>query len=364
MSSPEKRTDGGRTEQATIDGRTKVGGTEIEAVTNDDDRDVIGWIVPFTIGNDFVVPHDWLEARADELGLSPRLLPSKTSAKRAFTRAGNRTDTREIVELERKENVDIHLEKVRYERRFHLEIHDRREEGEFDGDVIGVIEYEDGLNGRPKVEPGDEAWDIWNEYVEAFKDEFELMKESVLGEDIRHMITKVFRDQSWSVKFRAGGGVYFAPPAIKDVVSGIDQLISDIDREHKVSGFPCELDTIEVADSSEKRSMVEDKVRRDLERQVAEIIEDAFEELADDEALVDDVKGTIEDELSDVEDFAVEYNALLDAEMSVRDHLEEWKEEATGQAEDLVDEMLTSDGLEAEDDDDEEEEATDEDRVI
>jgi len=83
--------------QTTIDGSVHVGETEIQAVTTESDRDILGWIVPFTIGNDFVVPRDWLEARARDLNLSPNLLPSETSQKRAFTRAGGRIDGREVL---------------------------------------------------------------------------------------------------------------------------------------------------------------------------------------------------------------------------------------------------------------------------
>jgi len=345
------------TAQKTIEGSTHVGGQEIQAVTTEDDRDILGWIVPFTIGNDFVVPRDWLEQRARELNLSPNVLPSPTSEKRAFTRAGGRVDGRQVAEIEKKENVDLHLEKVRYKRIYHLEVHDRREEGEFDGEVIGVLKFEDDeLDVRPKVTPEHEMWDAWNAYVGAFKDEFDLMANSNLGEDIRHMITNLFQSRSWSVKFRAGGGVYFAPPAIEGVVKAIDQLITDIDREHKKAGFPCELDTIEVAATSEKKSMVEEKVARNLEEQVADIIEDAFDEIADDDTLVDDVVDDVENELDDVDDFTSQYNALLDAEMTVREHLEEWQAQATGEAQELVDELL--DVPEDDDDEDDDDQAS------
>jgi len=224
------------TAQKTIEGSTHVGGQEIQAVTTEDDRDILGWIVPFTIGNDFVVPRDWLEQRARELNLSPNVLPSPTSEKRAFTRAGGRVDGRQVAEIEKKENVDLHLEKVRYKRIYHLEVHDRREEGEFDGEVIGVLKFEDDeLDVRPKVTPEHEMWDAWNAYVGAFKDEFDLMANSNLGEDIRHMMTNLFQSRSWSVKFRAGGGVYFAPPAIEGVVKAIDQLITDYEAANELA---------------------------------------------------------------------------------------------------------------------------------
>lgn len=337
--------------QTTIDGTTMVGGTDIEAVTGDDDREILGWIVPFTIGNDFVVPRDWLENRASDLGLSPRLLPSDVSDKRAFTRAGNRVDDRMVAAMEKGENVEINLEKVKYKRIFHVEVHDRRDEERFDGELIGVIRF-DTEHGepdyQPRVDPSHEMYETWEEYRYEFEEEYQLMRNSNLGEDIRHMIVKFFRSRSRSVKFRAGGGVYFAPVASEAVVKSLDQLVTEIDREHKKSGFPCELDTIEVADSDEKRSMVEEKVRRNLEQQVSDLVEDAIDELADEDVFVDELIGDLESELDDVEGFANQYNALLDAEMTVREYLEEWRDTVTGEAEEMVEGVL-----EMEDDDEE-----------
>lgn len=330
-------------QQTTIDGTTMVGGTDIEAVTDETDRELLGWIVPFTIGNDFVVPRDWLESRASDLGLSPRLLPSDVSDKRAFTRAGNRVDDRMVASMEKSKNVEINLEKVKYKRIFHVEVHDRRDEERFDGELIGVIRFDTDRGEpdyQPRVDPNHEMYDTWEEYRYEFAEEYDLMKNSNLGEDVRHMIVKFFRSRSQSVKFRAGGGVYFAPVASEAVVKSLDQLVTEIDREHKRSGFPCELDTIEVADSDEKKSMVEEKVRRELESQVSELVEDAIDELANEDVFVDELISDLESELDDVEGFANQYNALLDAEMTVREYLEEWRETVSGEAEEMVEGVL------------------------
>jgi len=340
--------------QADLEGSVKVGGQNIEAVADDSDREILGWVVPFTIGNDFIVPRSWLETRASDLGLSHAVLPSKTSKKRAFTRAGGFVEDRNVAGIEQEnENVEIHLEKVKYEYEYRVEVHDRRQENEFDGEMIAYIGYDsetESLNWNPRIKPEHEMWQAAQDYIGAFRDEWDLQQKSNTGRDIRSMITRFFTTRSQSVKFRAGGGVYFAPVAAEEVVKAFDTLVSDINSEHKKSGFPCELDTIEVADSDEKKSMVEEKVRRDLERQVSELIEDAIDNLADEDTLVDDLIGDIENELDDVEGFAGQYNALLDAEMTVREYLEDWKTTTTGEAEDLVEEVL--DGLEDDDSDD------------
>lgn len=330
--------------QSDLEGSVKIGGADIEAVADDSDREILGWVVPFTIGNDFIVPRDWLESRANDLDLSHAVLPSKTTKKRAFTRAGGFVEDRDVAAIEQaNENVEIHLEKVKYEYDYRVEVHDRREENEFDGEMIAYIGYDsetESLNWNPRIDPDHEMWDAAQSYIGEFRDEWKLQQESNTGRDIRSMITRFFTSRSQSVKFRAGGGVYFAPVAAEGVVQAFDTLVSDINAEHKKSGFPCELDTIEVANSDEKKSMVEEKVRRDLESQVRDLIEDAIDNLADEDTLVDDLLGDIEAELEDVEGFAEQYNALLDAEMTVREYLEEWKTTTTGEAEDLVDEVL------------------------
>lgn len=330
-------------EQTDLEGSVKVGGTEIEAVQDDTNREILGWIVPFTIGNDFVVPRMWLEARARELNLSPNLLPSRTSRKQAFTRAGTYVERRDVAEIELDGDVEIHLDKVKYEYTYRVEVHDRRDENEFEGELLGTLDYDaerETVVPSPSIGQEHEMWRAWNSYIDEFRDEWDVQRESHLGSDIRSMIVRFFQRRSQSVKFRAGGGVYFAPAAAGDVVQALDQLVSDIDQEHKKAGFPCELDSIEVADSDEKKSMVEEKVRRDLEEQVSDLLEDAFDDLADEDTLVDDLLGEVEAELDDVEGFADQYNALLDAEMTVREYLEQWRQQVTGEAEDLVEQVL------------------------
>lgn len=332
-------------EQMQIDGTITVGTTEVHAVTDDADRDEVGWVISSTIGNDFVVPYDELQEQASNIGLSHALLCDPPSEKKAFTRAGTYVDRRDVADVESHEDVEVALHKEPYEHRYEVELHDRREENEFDGKMLGVIWYESdhGLRGRPQVDPNDEFWDAWNAYVDEFRTEWELQQESVLGKDIRSMIVRFFKHKSKSVKFRAGGGVYFVPVAAEPVVRALDELVSWVNVEHKDAGFPCEFDMIEVADTEEKRSMVEDKVRRNLEEQVSDMIEESVEELAEEtEATVSEMFDELKEDLADAEDFAERYNALLDADMAVSDILEDWKSKLSGEAEELVDEALAA----------------------
>ena len=63
--------------QTTLDGERKasvesvqVGGKEIQAVTGEQDvESVLGWITFYTIGPAYSVPRDWLEEKANEVGL-------------------------------------------------------------------------------------------------------------------------------------------------------------------------------------------------------------------------------------------------------------------------------------------------------
>lgn len=328
--------------QADLEGTVKVGGHNITAVTDDSADELLGWIVPFTIGNDFIVDRDWLETRASDLGLSQAMLPRPVTPRRAFTRAGKRLDDRYEQESS-DDGVQVKLNKVAYEKRYEIEVHDRRPEDDFDGTLLGAVEFDtetDDLRMRANVSrAADEMWGLWEDVKGDFRDEWNLMQASNTGEDVRGMLRGFFKRRSTSVKFRAGGGVYFAPQATGDVVQRLDTLMDDIDREWKKAGFPCEMDVIEVQDADDKRSMVEEKVRRDLERQVREYVQDALEEL-DEGEVAQEVSDELETSLEDVEDFAQQYNALLDAKMTVREYLQEWKEDTAGDAEQMVDDVL------------------------
>lgn len=341
--------------QTTLEGDVKVGGKKISAMLDGqdaEDLEILGWTAIFTIGNDFVVDREWLEARATELGIPHRLLPRKTSKKRAFGRAANRL-TRTARSWDEHEDVDVALHKESH-KEYHLEVSDRR-----DGDVttakVGAFYWDTDLDpsgmrasvGHPNrdrdsnvdVSKGSEFYELFGDYLSAFSDEMSLMERSNLGEDIRTMIRGFMTRKSSSVKLRDGGAVYFCPITTEEVVQAMKQLIADINDEWKTGGFEAEINLIEVINTEEKRDMVEKRARKRVESKVEKIIEDALDEL-DEDVVVDEIVGSVEEQLQDVEGFADTYNALLDVEIAVEEEIEGWKNRVTDDQKELIEGVL------------------------
>jgi len=328
--------------QTTLDGERKasvesvqVGGKEIQAVTGEEDVDsVLGWITFYTIGPAYSVPRDWLEEKANEVGLPREMLPSETSPKRAFTRACNRV-TRETAGAV-PENVEADTSRKDYST-FRIELTDRRGDG-VDMDVIGELIYEDGQVYTQAKTGEPEYLDFYQTYAASFKEIFEEMKQSNLGKDIRNSVREFATQHSTSVRMRDGGAVYFVPAHYEELMSAWKEIIGGL-NEWKDRGHPAALDTVEVIDSPAKREMVEQKVRQSLTEAVEGIVDEALEELDEDQAAAEVVAG-LADELDEAENMAVEHNALLNADISVRQSLESWKNRVSGDKEQLVDRLV------------------------
>lgn len=344
------------TKQKTLDDNVKVGGKEIAAVLDEQDADeleILGWTVIFTVGNDFVVDREWLEARATELGIPHHLLPRQTSKKRAFGRAANRLTRTAHSWDEHEDDVQVSLHKESH-KEYHVEVTDRR-----DGDVtatkVGGLFWDTDLDpsgmraqvGHPErgtesdvdVTKGSEFYELFGDYLQAFKEEMDLMQRSNLGEDIRTMIRGFATRKSESVKLRDGGAVYFCPVTTEEVIMAMKTLLEDLNSEWKNSGFECAIDTIEVINTEEKRDMVEKRARKRVRSRVEDVIGDALDQL-NEEDVIDEVVGSVEDELEDVESFADTYNALLNVEIAVEDELEDWKNRVTEEQEELIEGVL------------------------
>lgn len=344
------------TRQQTLDGDVKVGGKKISAVLDDrdpEDLEILGWISIFTIGNDFVVDREWLEERAKELGIPKSILPNKTGKKRAYGRAANRLCSKPRSWDADEPDVKVSVHKEAHNE-YHLEVTDRRDD-DVTTSKIGAFHYDTDLDpsgmrakvGHPNhdrkanvdVTKGSEWYELFSDYLTAFGEEMRLMENSNLGEDIRTMLRGYFMRKSNSMKHRDGGAVYFAPVTTEEVVQALKTLINDIDREWKDSGFRCELNTIEVINTEEKRNMVRRRAEDRVESKVTQAMEEAFDAL-DEDKVVDDIVATVEERLGDVGDFAAEYNVLLDTEIAVEERLEEWKDDVTEDQRKIVEKVM------------------------
>lgn len=328
--------------QQTLEGDEKlstdvtVGGKKIQLVSDTENvESVLGWMGIYTIGPSFTVDRGWLEDRANELGIPAHMLPSEVSSKRAFTRACKRLPNLTPGILP--QDVTISTSRVDYNT-FNLEVTDRRGDG-IKSDLMGVLQYDEGnVYTRAKTGNGEKI-EWFQSYSQLFKETFDLMGRSNLGKDIRKMIREFCLDHSTSVKMRDAGAVYFIPAQYTDMAKALQTLVDDIDVHWKKEGFECSLDLIEVIDSPGKRGMVEAKVQKSLSSTVEGIVEEAVE-MFDEERATNEVVSKLSKELASAESLAVEHNTLLNAEMSVKKALTEWKGSVKDDQQEIIDKLV------------------------
>lgn len=320
-----------------VDANVMVGGKEIQAVTGDAEvESILGWIAIYTIGPGFTVDRKWLEENMEDLNISPEYLPSETTPKRAHTRASQLLvqNTSGVIP----EGVEADVTRDGYST-FNLEITDRRMEGEINMEVIGDLNYDSGSISAQAKTGNPEYLDFYQRYAQEWKEMYETHLASNMGKDIRKMIRNFMMEHSTSVRMRDGGAVYFVPAHYDEMLSGFKELVERIDEQWKDMGHSARIDTVEVIDSPAKREMVEAKVRKSLEDVVEGIVDEALDELDEDRA-ANEVVSELADELSKAENMAVEHNTLLNADISVRQSLESWKEEVASDKEELVEKLV------------------------
>lgn len=322
-----------------LDTNVQVGGKDIQAVTGEDEvENILGWIAIYTVGPAFRVGRSWLEEEANELGIDPKYLPSETSPKRAHTRASNLlvNETGGILPA----GVEANVERDDYST-FDLEITDRRED-ETKMEVIGQLIYDSGEVFTQADTSDPEMLDIYQQYARAWNELYEEMAESNLGKDIRTMVRDFMTDHTTSVRMREGGAVYFVPAHYEEMLTAFTELMDRINVRWKDRGHNTGIDVVEVIDSPAKRDMVEEKVRQTMDGAVESLIEDALDELDEEEA-ANEVVSSLSSELGDIESLAAEHNALLSADISVRQALEDWKDRVRNeQQEELVEKLAQS----------------------
>lgn len=327
----------GSDEESISNSDVTVGGRKIQAVSDTDEiESVLGWMTIYTIGPVFTLDRKWLEERAAELGIPDHMLPSEVTPKRAFTRASQRLVKDTDVKNELPADVTAETEREDYST-FNLSIKDKRGEG--DWKIIGTLNYEDGDVYSQATTDNPEYIEWFQMYSKEFAELYELMGRSHMGKDIRKMVREFCKKHSTSVKMRDAGAVYFVPAHYETHLMAFKELVEDINTHWKDMGFDCSIDTVEVIDSPGKREMVEQKVQKQLSETVEGIVTDALDKF-DEEHAANEVVSELGKELASVENLAVEHNTLLNAEMSVRSALEEWKDKVRSDEEEIVEELV------------------------
>jgi hypothetical protein len=337
---------------------TKISGQEVALLPEGRDIDeILGWVVHYTIGRGFTVPHNWLTEKGEEYGIPSNALPNKTSPKYAFGRMAKEQiprlmneQTAEAITFKGHKPSGVEGDMI------NLDVSDRRRE-EFDGDTLCRFVW-DAENQSPRLrliaegeaETIDEAFD-WYEMVMRMMDEqFEKMQTHKLARDVSRAIRDWIKGKSdqevGSTRMRDAGAVYFVPRGFGDVLSGWEQLARDIDSEWKVEHNECAIDAIEVADNERQQDMLERKARKHMHDLLDGVIETALDEIDEDMAATQAVNKA-SDDLVQAENIAVEHNALLSVEVSIQNELEDWKDrvKSGGQKQEVIEAAIDEVGI-------------------
>lgn len=359
-----------------IESDVAVNGATVKAITDGEEQqevDIIGHIISYTIGSDFIVPRDWLKTRMEELDLRitapggnvDLMLPPKVTPKRAFNRVRDRlvdevSAERSDFRAEGKREIDgrmTHFEsKKATNDEWHLtaesyftaeELNAQKDgkqydDGEFRQVTLGVFRYNkehEGMLWDSKIDETNLLWDTWNIFESRAREMFAEMQESHIGRDIQKMLNRFTHHWTDSIKVRDGGAVYFVPAGYDEEVRALKTLIDEIDANYKHRGSDCELLRISVTDSDEERKQIEAKARKHVESQVESALSTAFDNLTDDDT-VEDIAENLQDRLKGIDAFADDYNALLSAKLSAQEVLRERLSDLSGEQEAIVEEAL------------------------
>jgi hypothetical protein len=122
----------------------------------------------------------------------------------------------------------------------------------------------------------------------------------------------------------------------------LGQLFAEIDEKFKDSGSRLEVNTIPVISDEQRRQMVADRAEEELENRVESALEMVEEEVQEADAdvsedeLVSDLVGVFETQLDDIDNFTAEYNALLEAELNIRDVIQARRSDVVPEVDDVL----------------------------
>lgn len=335
-------------------------GRELTAVVDAEDvdeLDVLGHAMIYTVG-DLELERDWLVNQMEELNLPGWMQPREVTPKRAFNRTRKRLVERDDDEMwivgpdGEDRRAKFNVEKVtndvfQIDAKVLFTADDLdSEEGEWRTTTLGSVRYiheHEAIVTTPDIGREESLWEAWEHFASKAQEKFTYMQEAHTGKDLQKMLSRFVKHWTSSVKLRSGGAVYFVPAQYSDEVGALKTLLDRVNVEWKESGRRTEVQRIPVIDSDEQREMVEARVQVEVEERLEDAMSDVSDELTeaeDTDEVVDEVMDVFEEQFRSVEDFAAEYNALLQAEMDVRGILEEWTEAMTETEQEIVEEVI------------------------
>lgn len=349
-----------------LQGDATVDGQELLSVVGADDAEdveVVGQAIWYTIGSDFVVStgddaeetgREWLLRRMEELGLPTWMAPPEVTAKGAFTRTRDFLVTPQNDELEiGGRNVEFETKRATHDT-WHILANTyftakelEQEDGEWRQATVGVVRYmkeHSSVATIPKIDRDDDMWDAWEYFASRAVAMHDEMQDSHVGRDIQKLLHRFTHEWTHTVKFRDGGAVYFVPAQYEAELDAIKTLVEEIDGRFKDHGKDAELKRLPVVNDDERRAMVRERAEAWVEDRLDAALEAGLSEFGEEmDELEDEVVEAAEEELEDSDDFASQYNSLLDLRLSVEDAIEGRREEVEGGVKgEILDELMAA----------------------
>lgn len=339
------------------------------AVQNDEEEEVnefIGFLTFSTTG-EALAPREWLLKQWENYDLPQGLIPKEPSNWSAYRRMKNElledADYRHYQvyneEYNRTFNCKFDLEKsdemgsntyILYSKIFFPEELIGEEGGDWRQRRMGHMEFY-----RPKEDAtgqllthfgeakGTEHHDAAQRLSERAMELFRVMQSHHNYSDLQKIIDQ-FRSRANAIPIRRA--VYFVGFHHQDTIDGLSNLWRDMNK-FKSSGEDMRIETTPVVNIESQREMVAERVEEKVKSLVDDIVDETlskFEE--DDDMTAENTSREILNQLSESYDISAEYNELLSLRLSVKDILEERREELAEEQEDIIDSVINQKNLE------------------
>ena len=343
-----------------LDTGVSIGTQDLTGVTDIDpeEAEILGHAVTYTVG-DFEVPREWLMERMEDMGLPEFMKFRQPTDKRAYNRIRQRLVNVDNGYDEIKATVEGETRKARVftkkvtNESFQIDVdvfYDsdaENEQADWRTTTIGYVNYKSedgGVITRPDIREEDPLYEIWMKYAGEVHEARSYYKTVHLGKEFQKLMGRVVKHWTEGVKIRSAGAVYFVPARHAETMEKLGRLFAEIDEKFKDSGSRLEVNTIPVLSDEQRQAMVAERAEEELEARVGEAIGTVEEEIEDsdtddEEELVDELVDVFEGELEEIEDFTTEYNALLEAKLSIREVIKSRKGAVVPEVEEVLEEV-------------------------
>lgn len=353
--------------------QVKIGPRPLGAVQENEEDEVSEFLgfLTFSTTGDVLVPREWLLEQWEQYDIPQYLLPKKPSNWSVYRRMKN-----ELLQDVDYKHYQIYSEEYgeTFNCKFEIEKSDTNGSNTyivyaktfFPEEIIG----EDGGDWRSKrvgklefYRPeNDMPGQLITDFDEGGKGGMGTVHEDacrMLGNRARELFNKMqthhnygdmnkiieqFRSNSNAVAIRRA--VYFIPSHHQETIEGLSRLWKDL-NQFKDKGEEMRIETTPVVNIESQRDMVAQRVKEKVKSLVDDVVGEMlskFEE--DDEMTADATAREITNQLSETHGLSQEYNTLLSLRMSVKDILEEEREELAEEQAEIVESVINQKSLE------------------